>query len=208
MQEEHKSLQFLKKHWSKLLLGFLGVASIAAWGERFLTSNHTRSTQDFLIAHQITERFERGEPLASESIEVTENILKRHPELHPKLDTVLAMTYLAQAKPEKGLPYAKAPLTHVELPAAYQSYAETSLLIAEKRYDEALTQAQALEADQGSTLQALNLLRIVSLERELGRTSDTWERLSAHPKFDAVAALFQEGQLSLTDWHTARLENK
>jgi len=212
--EEHKFLNFLGKHWSKLLLGFLAVASIAVWGERFFTANRSQTQQDFLVANQILEQFQKGETLPVESIETTELILERHPELHPKYDTMLAMTYLAQRNPSKGLPYAKATLEHVtqDLPPLYQSYAKTSHLIAEKRYPEAYKEAQDLYAqlqdnEAYSTLYAMNLLRLVSLEIEIGTQSEAWEELKAHPAYASITPLFQEGTLSLEDWHSLRLNN-
>ncbi len=212
--EEHKFLNFFSKHWSKLLLGFLAIASIAAWGERFFSSNRSQSQQDFVVAGQILERFQNGETLPIESIETTELILKRHPELHPKYDMMLAMTYLAHANPSKGLPYTKASVGNAnqDLPAFYKTYANTSHLIAEKRYKEAYSQAQALDVqlkndDAHSTLYALNLLRQVSLEMEIGSRSEAWEQLKAHPAFPSIATLFQEGSLLLEDWHSLRLNN-
>ncbi len=212
--EAHKFLDFLRQHWSKLLLGFLAIASMAAWGERFLTSNRSHSKQDFLIGNQILERFQSGEPLAVESIETTEMILKRHPELHPKYDRMLAMTFLAQRNTSRGIPYAKAPLEHLsaDLSSFYKKYAQTSLLIAEKRYTEAYSEAQNLYAqlqdnEVYSTLQAMNLLRIVSLEKEMGTESNAWDELKTHPAYASIASLFQEGELSLEDWHLVRLNN-
>ena len=58
-----------------------------------------------MVANQIFERFLRGETLASESIEMTEAILKRHPELHPKYDPLLAMTFQAQSNAAKAIEY-------------------------------------------------------------------------------------------------------
>lgn len=212
--EEHKFVNFLSKHWSKLLLGFLAIASLAAWGERFFHSNHTQSQQDFLIGNQILERFRKGEPLSIESIEVAEQILERHPELHPKYDTMLAMTYLAARNPTKSLPYIKAPLKHTsaDLPPYYKSYAKTSLLIAEKRYQEAYKEALNLneelkDKEAYTILGAMNLLRLVSLENEVGSHSTAWEELKAHPAYASISHLFQEGELSLEDWHLLRLNN-
>ena len=212
--EEHKFLNFLSKHWSKLLLGFLAIASIAAWGERFFSANKSQSQQDFILASQIFERFRNGETLPAESIEAAEMNLERHPELHPKYDTMLAMTYLAQRNLAKGLFYAKSPLHHAarELSPFYEAYAKTSLLIAEKKYEEAYAEAQdlcsQLQNDKAySTLCALNLLRMVSLEMEIGARSDAWEELKAHPAYASITPLFQEGALSLEDWHSVRLNN-
>lgn len=211
--EEHRFLNFLSKHWSKLLLGFLAIASIAAWGERFFSANKSQTQQDFILANQILERFRNGETLPAESIEAAEMILERHPELYPKYNTMLAMTYLARAHP-KGLFYAKAPLEHAarDLPSFYQAYAKTSLLIAEKRYREAYTAAEDLNTslknnEAYSTLRAMNLLRMVSLEMEIGERSEAWQEFKALPAYSSIAPLFHEGSLSLEDWHSLRLNN-
>jgi hypothetical protein len=211
--EEHKFLNFLRKHWSKLLLGILAIASVAVWGERFFSSKQTQSQQDFILAHQIFERFHNGETLALESIEAAEMIVERHPELNPKYNTMLAMTYLAQRNP-KGLFYAKTPLKHTAqiLPPHYRTYAETSILIAEKKYTEAYQEAKALHAELKTdkacaTLCALNLLRMLSLEMELDLPSEVWNELKAHPAYASISPLFKEGSLSLEDWHSLRLNN-
>ncbi len=211
--EENKYLNFFTKHWSKLLLGFLAIASLAAWGERFFSANRMQSQQDFLIGAQILEQFYSGNTLPIESIETAEVILERHPELHPKYDTMLAMTYLSQRNPNKGLVYAKAPLKHVELPTPYLSYGATTLLIAEKRFDEAYQQAQALYTDlQGetthTTLYGLNLLRLISLETEMGAHSTLLEEFKSHPAYPEIISLFQKGTLSFEDWHPELTQKK
>lgn len=213
--EEHKFLDFLKRHWSKFLLCILAIACIFAWGERLFSKKKNRSQQDFLIANQIFERFQKGEPLALESIHTTESILKRHPELQPKFGPMLAMTYLAQRNPAKAAPYAKESLKHLPsgLPPFYKSYGETSLLIAEKNYQEAYGQAKLLDdqlkntENASSTLYAMNLLRLVSLESELGIEGPAWEELRIHPAYLSITSLFHEGSLTLEDWHLLRLNN-
>lgn len=215
--EENKFINFFSKHWSKLLLGFLAIASIAAWTERFLSSNHTQTTQDYLLANQIFERCQRGEHLDVESIEMAENILDRHPELHPKYDALLALTFFSQTKTDKGMKYARSLIEHVAatLPSYYKEYATTSLLIAEEKYDEAYLAAQKLEtelkAEEGfPTLDAMNTLRLLFLADRLDNADQkriTWEKLEKHPSFLSIQPLFHEGSLSLSDyiWHTSRL---
>jgi len=208
--EENKFTDFLSKHWSKLLLGVMAIVCIAVWGERFLNSNRTHSKKDFLIANQILERFRSGEPLAVESIEAAENILKRHPELHPKYDAMLATTFFANQNSTKALPYAHSIIKRVDsdLPPFYRSYSETSLLIADQKYplafEEAKTLNTQLENQEGyENLYAMNLLRLVFLADTIGDDTikkQAWEKLQHLPNYSKIESLFQEGKLTLQDY--------
>jgi hypothetical protein len=208
--EENKFLALLSKHWSKIVLGILAIATVAVWSERLFKSNKSEKSQDFFIAQQIFERFQKGEYLAPESIEATQNILERHPELHPKYDPVLALTFFAQQKTPEGICYARSLINHAQqhLPDVYKEYANTTLLISEGKYEEAFREASFLEAKLSEqpgypTLEAVNTLRLLFLAREIGNTEGQhrfWTKLSQHPSYSTLLSIFQTENLSLSDF--------
>jgi len=211
--EENKIIQFFSQHWSKLLLGMLAVACVFAWTERFYKSHKSQDKQDFVVVGRIYEQFQKGETLPSESIETAEKILHRHPELHPKYDSMLALTFFSQAKTPKALEYAKSLMTHTQkqLPELYQLYAQNSLLISEENLSAAFVSALALDEQLTGqsgyeTLTAMNLLRLLFLADSLGYENDKqifWEKLEKHPHFAVIDSIFQEGSLSLNDYFRA-----
>lgn len=210
MEEENKFIALLSKHWSKFLLALLAVASIAAWTERLLNKSDSQNKQDFATVNQIFEQFQKGQYLSSASIEIAENILARHPELHPKYDAMLALTFLSQAETTEGLKYAQSLTKQVdsELPMFYKNYAQTSLLISSENYSEAFTRSLALQEELKEnsgypTLDAMNTLRILFLADRLGdRTHKdaSWQKLQHHPAYPTIQTLFHEGTLSLADY--------
>ncbi len=206
--EEHKYLDFLKKHWSKLALGLMATCCLAIWAEKILHSKKRGASQDFLIVRQVHDRFVKGEPLALESIDAAERILKQHPELGPSYRSMLTMTYLAQQLPEKAAHHLSTTLKRgaETLPQPYKCYGETTLLIADERYEEAYESATALDKQLENTgayetLQALNLLRLVSLSEVLHLSnSETTEKLKQHPLYPQLNSLFSQGELKFEDW--------
>jgi hypothetical protein len=207
MEEENKFIAFVSKHWSKLLLGVLAVACLAVWAERFLKSDENQSRQDFLIVQQIFDKFQKGQNLQEESLESAENILARHPELHPKYDAMLALAFFSQAKEAEGLKYAQLLLKKVkeELPPYYEAFARCTLLISEANYSQAYKDSLALhDMLQGQqryqNLDAMNTLRLLFLAERLGDSQQKqafWKKLEHHPGFAALQPLFHEGTLSL-----------
>lgn len=214
--ENNKIITFLRNHWSKLFFGLALLVCCTIWGERLFNSKRPPATQDYLAASQIFERFKKGEYLPNESIEMTEAVLKRHPELHSKYDSMLAATFFCQNNAAKGLLYAKSALKHAgkELPSLYADYARTTFLIADQNYSEALNEAQTL--DQALSLQqgydflaASNLLRIAFLaevNKEPLIQKQAWERLKQHKAFSRLEPCFQAGKLGIRDYIPKAIE--
>jgi hypothetical protein len=210
MEEENKFIALLGKHWSKLLLGLLVCACLAAWSERFLRADTKQSKHDFVVVNQIFDQFQKGGILPVESIESAENILARHPELHPKYDPMLAHTFFSQAKGTQGMKYAQSIIQQVdsELPPLYKQYAYTTLLISAKNYSQAFEDSLALQERltgqrDYQILEAMNLLRLLFLAERLGDTTQKnifWKKLEHHPAYLCIQPLFQEGSLSLSDY--------
>ncbi len=215
MEEDNKVLVFLRKHWSKCFLGILAVACVFAWSERFMKSGERKNTQDFFLISQLFNKFQNGEQLQQEALDSAEKILKRHPELHPKYDSMLALNFLAQTNQEKASVYAHSILKKVdsELPFFYKEYAHTTLLVSEGKLKEALTASLALhEQLQGQagyqTLDAMNTLRLFLLADQLGNQEQKnayWKKLESHPGFPAIVAVLSEGKVSLSEYLRSRM---
>lgn len=205
--EEHKFIAFLGKNWSKLLLALILVASFGLWTQRFLDKNKNKNNHDFFLAHQLLNRFQKGETLSLESTQAAEELVHRHPELYPKMGALLLISHLFHGENEKAQQDAahSLSLAQAHLSPFYKSYAETSILITQKKYVEALIQAQELDTnltDQPlfSTLQALNWLRLIFLYNETGDRQpfhQTWVKLQQHPLYPEIKSIFTEGKVTL-----------
>jgi len=208
--EENKFITLLSRHWSKFLLGILALATLAIWSERLLNTGKSQNKHDFIIINQIFERFNRGEALSTESIESAENILTRHPELHPKYDSMLALSFLSQSQIDKGAPYAQSIFERCnsELPPLHKQYALATFLISQENYSEAFDASLDLENKlQGQKnyqiLEAMNTLRLVFLAVRMGDASQKnsfWKKLEQHPAYSCVESVFHEGKISLADY--------
>jgi hypothetical protein len=208
--EENGILNFFSRHWSKLFLALLAVACLGIWTERFFKSSWQENREDYLVAQKIFERFQKGEFLERESLDAAEQILQRHPEMHPKYDSLLALTFFAQHHPSQAIDYAKSSIDRVsgQLPEFYKEYAETTLLIAEEDYGKAWE--KALELDQKivghahyAILDGMNKLRLCFLADRLKDSLNKkayWQLLSHHPSFPIIESVFHEGKLTLVDY--------
>lgn len=208
--EENKFIHFLSKNWQKILLGVLSIACIGVWSERLFRTNQRHSKEDFQVVNQIYDRFQKGEFLAAESIEAVEGILGRHPELRPKYDLLLALTFFSQHKTLEGIHYARSMVERVsaQLPEYYKEYADNTFLIAEKKYQNAFTAALSLQdklkgEEKYQNLDAMNTLRLFFLAEQLEdetQKKSSWEKLRSHSCYLSLQSVFQEGVLSLSDY--------
>ncbi|NGX54456.1 MAG: hypothetical protein KR126chlam2_00067 [Chlamydiae bacterium] len=205
--DKDKFLDFLSRHLSKFLLGVALLGLLGFLFERRSSSHKIHSKQDYLIVRQIYERFRKGEPISTESLETAEKIIHRHPELRAKYDPLMAYSLLQQEKVAQALPYASSILKRVQH-YPYHDYALGTLLITEENYPEAYVQAERLEKSLGErdnypTLRAFNLLRLVFLADELNNQelkAGYWTTLQSHAAFSEIEPLFQEGSLTLKDF--------
>lgn len=165
-----------------------------------------------------------------------EKPLDRHPELQAKFGTRIAQRLLGLGDADKANPYAKAALirSHDLTSSYYSRFSHNSLLISQGKYQEALDEAKRLKDDldkddpfwerqdklvrSGTILYAYNLLRIASLERQLGYKEDeikAWDELVKNAGWkgepanmktydpEAYALLaqnFKQGNVSLLDF--------
>jgi hypothetical protein len=162
--------------------------------------------------------------------------LARHPELAAKFGAMIAQRLLTLGETKLAESYAQAALkrTHALLSPYHALFSENTLLISQGRLQEALEAAYQLKnrmaqddvlwtndkysTKGGRTLYAYNLLRIASLEREVGSQNGEraawddilhnagWEGRTTQAKtydpeaFKILAENFQTGDVSLVDF--------
>ena len=208
--EENKYFDWLRRHASKILMAVICLTAGGIFLDRWLNKHKSSTQQDFVTVKHLFEPFLSGRPLAAESVEAIEKILGSHPELHPKYDSLMALAYFQQENSAKGVACAQMALQRAEklTQTHYQDFTKATLLIAQKNYKEALTQAQQLESTLQNDaslemLRTFNLLRIAMLARELGELSlakQSWESVQKMSAFEKVSPLFQEGSYSLSNY--------
>ncbi len=220
--EESSTLQWLTHHGLTLFFTLLGalVAAILIYKMAFGASEKSAST--FINAENAYQSFiSKNHP---EDLQKLNALIKEHPELHAKYDALIAQDLISQGKTEAALPYAQPSLkrTNTENSPFYISYAESSLLIGEKKYAEALSAALALKdlmkkdatGNYGDILYGLNIIRIGMLQKELGLAKDEaalwkeWKDYAVlnkdNPEFKNLTNYFQEGKISLIDYIEVR----
>lgn len=205
--------QLLLRHWSKILIAVLTVTASIFCFDRLFSSNKAHLKKDYWKAQRSLDEFYSGQLWAMEIIDMMENIVLRHPELHPKCDFVLAQCLLEQEEIEKAIRYTSEALARIEqdFSSPYQQFTRTTLLIAEKKYEHALQEALVLqpslkeESAKYEMLQVFNLLRIVSLTQDKALKKENWEKLRKHPGYAKVENILREKNYTYTDYIEERL---
>lgn len=144
----------------------------------------------------------------SSNQEILERLLKsidKHPELHQKYDAVMQQKMLAWG--QTGL-FAAAQTFQKELPS-YAKFAQTSLLIGKKDFKAALLAAkelkESMQNEKGTLLYAFNLLRIASLEKEIGSKEQeraAWQELCLAESYPLLESSFHLQDASLKQYIT------
>lgn len=172
----------------------------------------SRAEVDYLQASQEFSSFENADiqkdPSASnEALNKLSSILSSRSELHAAYDGAIAQILLNRDQVSEAKPFALATLKRTKpnnLPL-YSDFATSTLLISEKKYQEALDQAQALntkmldeiakipsENDRsfGDMLFAFNLLRIATLQQQVGNNNaelQAWQEWKRYAGLDKVS---------------------
>jgi|GEM_PF-5855968 len=197
-EADNRWLELFKKHWSKAIVAAMILATVLVWSERLFGKKPLGGREDFIVVSRLFERFQRGEMIDLESLLSAETILNNHPELKASYENMLARCFFAQNDAGKALLYANSLLerNRNELPLPYAQFGQATLLIAEAKLDEALQISRGLQAEEGSLLEAFNLLRLAMLGEE-----ESWSKLYSHKRFESIAPLFQEGGINLSLLH-------
>lgn len=179
----HKaSWDWIQQHLNSIIAIGVGVVATASW---MIYQWNRGSPGDYLIAEKTFNAWsgDRNDQLVK-----LQKILKQHPELHAKYDGRIAQKLLLNSQQGLALSFSKATQKRIgQVSPYYTLFSNGSLLIGEKKFDEALSQSKNLKAmlDQddsfwktksatvkhGAVLYGYNLLRIAFLEQMIGNSA-------------------------------------
>ncbi len=224
-------------HVNVIVIGCISVVVLLMGANRFLGWAKGNSQLDYVTAEAVCSNWEG----TKDALAKLEKLMRKHPELHQKYDSVIAQKLLASSQSGLGSSYASATLKRIETFSPYYTkFAKGSLMIGEGRLKEALEEAKnlkmQLEVDQsfwekrsqiirhGSLLYAYNLIRIATLEKELGSLEGeltAWEELKQNAgwteksivsktydpeAYHLIAQNFKKQDVSLLDYINHREE--
>lgn len=229
--EEHPVVQWFAENGKSLLYALGGGILLFILGYKLVNGTGSKSEADFLQAQGDFVRFQESpdREIQEESFKKLVALLDRHPELHAKYDGLIAQTLLNRSQTAEAQKFAQGALdrTRSENDPFYSDFAQTTMLIAESKYADALQRAEALkqkmlplvtkERNFGGLLYADNLVRIGMLQQQLGDTKgelqtwQEWKKLAGFSKessvneidplsFQAINSLYSEGKISLMNY--------
>lgn len=227
---------WISEHSKTILLSFITLIMLAFFLFQLMGKFSAGKKSDYLEIEQAFNAWVSQETEDRNLLKNLEKPLSRHPELQAKFGNQIAQRLLSLGDVNKADAYAKAALVRAQdLTSPYYSrFSRNTLMISQGKYSEALEEAKRLKIDlekddafwetrdkfirSGTILYAYNLMRIASLERELGSKDGElkawedlvqnagWKSLPANMKtYDAEAwALleqnFKQGSISLLDY--------
>jgi|LakMenE01Jun11ns_1017448.scaffolds.fasta_scaffold9915940_1 hypothetical protein len=203
---ENPTVQWISQNGKMLLWIFLALLAAILLLYRLIWGGSQSTENDYLAANRDFSTFETASDpkTQAEALDQLIGLLKRHPNLQSKFDGLAAQTLLNRDAVTQAIPFAERTLTRVRLNHLpfYHDYASTTLLISEKKYAEALKQAQALQSkliegskekaeskEFGDVLYVFNLLRVAMLQQQLGNKT---EELKTWNEFKQAAVLNNE----------------
>lgn len=183
--EEDRYLDWFAHYGKTFLITVVALFAILLVIYQVSTGSHSQAETDYIQAESAFLAFQQGD----EPLDDLERLTLKHPDLHAKYDALVAETLLIRGETAEALPLANATLkrTAGSTSPFFHNYAKTTLTISEEKYADALTEATALkgqmlsatESDQIiDVLYIYNLLRIATLQKELGDTKaelNTWK---------------------------------
>jgi len=216
---EHKVSAFLEQN-SKLLL-YIGLGIAALTILIFTLSSrggatYTNAPSTFFAISKEAELL-ADQPKRIDSLSAA---LKIYPEMQARYDADIAQTLLSQGNGEAAESIVGRQTKRLETyaPSANSEYAKISLLIAQDKVGEALTEAKKLKemltGVNGSMMTATHLLRMASLERVAGTPEgelQAWQELSNYLEKaenyaiqETINTHFQSGKSGLGKYLEAR----
>ncbi len=227
---------WITEHSKKILLSCVSLIVLAFFLFQLLSKVSIGKKSDYLEVKRAFSEWISQEAQDHKLLKNLEKPLNRHPELQAKFGNQIAQRLLSLGDASKADIYAKAALVRSQdLTSPYYSrFARNTLIISQGKYLEALKEAKSLKQDlekndafwenrnpfalSGTVLYAYNLVRIASLERQLGSKEGelkAWEELVRNAGWkdqpvnlkaydpEAYALLaqnFTQGDISLLDY--------
>lgn len=199
--DEDQIMTWLADNGKKILYSLAGLIGLLVIIYGISSSQHSKNEQEYILAANDFAYFSNSYDAknfikANDAFSRLNDFMTKHPELHAAYDGSLAQILLNHTQVKTAKPYALATFKRVksnDLPF-YHEYAETTLLIGQQNFTEALEKTLALqqkmEADLkndarsfGDELFALTLLRVAMLQQELGNKSAellAWENWKSY----------------------------
>jgi hypothetical protein len=222
--EENEIFRWIAENGKNLGIGFFIIVALFFIGYRFTAGNMATSEIQYIQAENDFQRFlsEHNSTAQTERLHKLDILLNVHPELHQKFDGAIAQKLINEGNILAGLSFASSSLARTEKENApyYSNYSKTTLLIAQKKYEEALQQSIALKQElfknpQGvDLLNAFNLLRIATLAQALNLKTeeisawDEWKIASAdsgtNEAYQKLINYFNQTNVSLTNYIEVR----
>lgn len=226
--EEHPIVQWVSKNGLSLIYLIIGTIFLFMLIYRFYGGS-SKSQQDFYVAESSMTELQEDPQEPQVALAKLQTILKAYPELQPKYDGLIAQALLNGGHVQEAKPFAELAINRTESENApfFTDFAQTSLLIAEKQYGEALQRAQALNQKMleqegfrkdNNLLFAYNLMRIGMLQEQTGAGDDakrTWKEWMAYAEkanenasaanmstngFLLLTRVISEGKLSILNY--------
>lgn len=228
--------EWISGHSKAILLSFITLIVLSFCLSQLAGKFLTGKKSDYLEVQNAFSAWvadEGHDPMIPKSLEKP---LSRYPELETKFGTQIAQRLLSLGEVKNARRFASAAInrSHDLLSPYYERFSRNTLTITQRQYSLALNEAKSLRVDleqddafwesrdktirSGSVLYAYNLLRIASLERQLGSKEGelmAWEELVGNAGWkdrpgnlktydpDAYALLaqnFKQGDVSLLDY--------
>lgn len=226
--EDSRFVQWISQYGRYLLWGLLALVAALTLIYGISTRGKNNAEKEYVEAESAYQEFINAEPgnAANESLALLSSILKNQPDLHAKYDGLIAQTLINRGDITAAMEYANLALarTQSEDSPFYTDYSQTTLLIAQKEYSQALARAKDLQQkmlqnpkqnEWGIVLAGYNLWRIALLQKELGlkkeelKTWQEWKKFyndNRSPFLEQMLAAYTEGKVSLNDYVDARIE--
>jgi hypothetical protein len=223
---DHPAVDWISNNKQTILWIIVGLFAVLILSYRILMNHNLNAEADFFRAQTDFAKFQDAAQNSNDqlsqagSLSNLESLMKSHPELHQKFDGPLAQTLLIEGQIPPAEAYAQATFkrTANDSISLYHDFAATSLVIGKKDYQQALTQAQNLNAKikaddkhQQNVLYFFNLVRLALLNQQLNMAKDeklSWENLkNGQLNLDSkVFNLFKIGQATLNEYIEMRMK--
>lgn len=223
----HPAVEWISAHKNLLLGAFLGLIAVLIIASQLINWRTLNAEKDYFQAQAMFTQFQQlatqENSNADADFEQLETLLQRHPELKPKYEGALAQTFLITGQTPQAQTliddiFKRTQPDHLQL---YQDYTQTSLLIAQGHYPEALQRSQQLKTslnqigeEANPLLYVFNLIRLGMLYQQTGQTQEElniWDQLQNQTKrIEGVLAanqVLKMGQASLNQYIEERKNN-
>lgn len=225
-------LHWITKYGSYVFYGAIALFLLMFFVYRMSSEQSSHAEANFVTAANLYQQAVSGKDAVkkTEAINDLLPILAKQPELKAVYQGDLAQILLERGAIDQALPLANETIARVSSDQIdqYLSYASASLLIEQKKYQEALKEAQQLKEQikDNDLLNAFNLVRIALLQQELGdregelQAWEQWKRYAGWkgtaPKektldqktYFVVQNYYGDGGLSLVNYIESRTQNK